>query len=47
MIDLVVDDGIVKRSHWNAIFAAHMVYIGVGIAAHDIEEWVIVIDYSA
>jgi len=31
MIDLIVDDGIERRSHRKAIFADHFVHIGVGI----------------
>jgi hypothetical protein len=37
MIDLIVDDGIEKRTHRKVLFADHMVCIGVGIEAHPTE----------
>lgn len=47
MVDLIVDDGIERRSHRKAIFGDHFVHIGVGIASHETEGTVIVIDYGA
>lgn len=47
MVDLLVDDGIAKRSHRQAIFKDHFVEIGVGVAEHPSEGKVCVIDYGA
>lgn len=47
LLDLVVDDGLDKRSHRKALFADHFVCIGIGISMHETEGRVIVIDYAA
>ena len=47
MVDLIVDDGIERRSHSKAIFGEHFVHIGVGVQDHKTLGKVIVIDYGA
>ena len=47
IVDLIVDDGIERRSHRKAIFGEQFVHIGVGFADHPVEGKVIVIDYGA
>ena len=47
MVDLLVDDGISKRSHRKAIFQPNYIHIGVGVDSHTEHGGVIVVDYGA